>query len=211
MSSSRSGQAVGAGVNRNQIVVEITMFERFTERARKVMALANQQAQSYGHEYIGTEHMLLGLLMDGWGVGANLLRTMGANEANVRAELDKLIKRGPDTVAEGKLPMTPRAKAVVESAILEARNFSHHYVGTEHLLLGMLDQPGSPALAALASLGLQPEAIRKEATHLLGAKRSAKPAHGGGLSEVVQAWEDLSEDTRAAILDLVKKAKEGPV
>ena len=112
------------------------MFERFTDRARKVMALANQEAQRFNHEYIGTEHILLGLVKEGSGVGANVLKNLDVDLQKVRLEVEKLVKSGPDMVTMGKLPQTPRAKKVIEYAIEEARNLNHNYVGTEHLLLG---------------------------------------------------------------------------
>src|SRR5471030_2197627 len=114
------------------------MFERFTDRARKVMALANQEAQRFNHEYIGTEHILLGLVKEGSGVGANVLKNLDVDLRKVRLEVEKLVKSGPDMVTMGKLPQTPRAKKVVEYAMEEARNLNHNYVGTEHLLLGLI-------------------------------------------------------------------------
>src|SRR5512141_2039013 len=97
------------------------MFERFTDRARKVMALANQEAQRYNHEYIGTEHILLGLVKEGSGVGATVLKTMGVDIKKLRLEVEELVKSGSNMVAMGKLPQTPRAKRVVEYAVEEAR------------------------------------------------------------------------------------------
>src|SRR5512140_370234 len=113
------------------------MFERFTDRARKVMALANQEAQRFNHEYIGTEHILLGLVKEGSGVGANVLKNLDVDLRRVRLEVEKLIKSGPDPVAIGKLPLTPLAQKVTESAAREAVDLKHNYVGTEHVLLGL--------------------------------------------------------------------------
>ncbi|MDP6046857.1 MAG: Clp protease N-terminal domain-containing protein, partial [Phycisphaerae bacterium] len=145
------------------------MFERFTERARKVMALANQEAQRFNHEYIGTEHVLLGLIKEGSGVGANVLRNLGVDLPKVRMEIEKLVKAGPDMVTMGKLPQTPRAKKVVEYAIEEARNLNHNYVGTEHLLLGLLREHDGVAAQVLLNLGLKLEEVRGEVLSLLGA------------------------------------------
>src|SRR5712692_4422512 len=114
------------------------MYERFTDRARKVVQLANQEAQRLNHEYIGTEHILLGLIKEGSGVAANVLKNLDIDLQKVRKEIEKIVLSGPDTVKMGKLPQTPRAKKVVEHAIEEARNFNHNYVGTEHLLLGLV-------------------------------------------------------------------------
>src|SRR6266487_4642131 len=114
------------------------MFERFTDRARKVMALANQEAQRFNHEYIGTEHILLGLVKEGSGVGANVLKNLDVQLPKVRQEVEKLIKHGTEPSNLGKLPQTPRAKHVIALAIEEARGLNHNYVGSEHLLLGLI-------------------------------------------------------------------------
>ncbi|HMO27110.1 MAG TPA: ATP-dependent Clp protease ATP-binding subunit, partial [Tepidisphaeraceae bacterium] len=145
------------------------MFERFTDRARKVMALANQEAQRFNHEYIGTEHILLGLVKEGSGVGANVLKNLDVDLRKVRLEVEKLVKSGPEMVTMGKLPQTPRAKKVIEYAIEEARNLNHNYVGTEHLLLGLLREHDGVAAQVLMNLGLKLEEVRDEVLNLLGA------------------------------------------
>lgn len=145
------------------------MFERFTDRARKVMALANQEAQRFNHEYIGTEHILLGLVKEGSGVGANVLKNLDVDLRKVRLEVEKLVKSGPETVTMGKLPQTPRAKKVIEYAIEEARNLNHNYVGTEHLLLGLLREQDGVAAQVLMNLNLRLEDVREEVLNLLGA------------------------------------------
>ena len=145
------------------------MFERFTDRARKVMALANQEAQRFNHEYIGTEHILLGLVKEGSGVGANVLKNLDVDLRKVRLEVEKLVKSGPDMVTMGKLPQTPRAKKVIEYAIEEARSLNHNYVGTEHLLLGLLREHEGVAAQVLMNLGLKLEEVRDEVLNLLGA------------------------------------------
>ncbi|QOJ18391.1 MAG: ATP-dependent Clp protease ATP-binding subunit [Phycisphaeraceae bacterium] len=145
------------------------MFERLTDRARKVMALANQEAQRFNHEYIGTEHILLGLVKEGSGVGANVLKNLDVDLRKVRLEVEKLVKSGPEMVTMGKLPQTPRAKKVIEYAIEEARNLNHNYVGTEHLLLGLLREHDGVAAQVLMNLGLKLEQVREEVLNLLGA------------------------------------------
>ena len=145
------------------------MFERFTDRARKVMALANQEAQRFNHEYIGTEHILLGLVKEGSGVGANVLKNLDVDLRKVRLEVEKLVKAGPEMVTMGRLPQTPRAKKVIEYAIEEARNLNHNYVGTEHLLLGLLREHDGVAAQVLMNLGLKLEEVREEVLNLLGA------------------------------------------
>ncbi|MEM8756927.1 MAG: ATP-dependent Clp protease ATP-binding subunit [Planctomycetota bacterium] len=154
------------------------MFERFTDRARKVMALANQEAQRFNHEYIGTEHILLGLVKEGSGVGANVLKALGVDLRKVRLEVEKLVKQGPEMVTMGKLPQTPRAKKVIEYAIEEARNLNHNYVGTEHLLLGLLREHDGVAAQVLRNLGLKLEEVREEVLNLLGA--SGEEGDDGG-------------------------------
>jgi ATP-dependent Clp protease ATP-binding subunit ClpC len=145
------------------------MFERFTDRARKVMALANQEAQRFNHEYIGTEHILLGLVKEGSGVAANVLKNMDIDLKKLRLGIEKLVKSGPDMVTMGKLPQTPRAKKVIEHAIEEARALNHNYVGTEHILLGLLRETEGIAAQVLMNLGLKLEDVRQEVLNLLGA------------------------------------------
>jgi ATP-dependent Clp protease ATP-binding subunit ClpC len=162
------------------------MFERLTDRARKVMALANQEAQRFNHEYIGTEHILLGLVKEGSGVGANVLKNLGVDLRRVRLEVEKLVKSGPEMVTMGKLPQTPRAKKVIEYAIEEARSLNHNYVGTEHLLLGLLREHDGVAAQVLMNLGIKLEEVREEVLNLLGAgveqdeaPEGVEPAPGG--------------------------------
>ncbi|XAL99937.1 ATP-dependent Clp protease ATP-binding subunit [Phycisphaeraceae bacterium D3-23] len=159
------------------------MFERFTDRARKVMALANQEAQRFNHEYIGTEHILLGLVKEGSGVGANVLKNLNVDLRKVRLEVEKLVKSGPDMVTMGKLPQTPRAKKVIEFAIEEARTLNHNYVGTEHLLLGLLREHEGVAAQVLMNLGLKLEEVREEVLELLGAGVEPDEVDEGGKPE----------------------------
>jgi ATP-dependent Clp protease ATP-binding subunit ClpC len=145
------------------------MFERFTDRARKVMALANQEAQRFNHDVIGTEHILLGLVKEGSGVGATVLKNFDVDIKKLRLEVEKHVKSGPDMVTMGKLPQSPRAKKVIEYAIEEARALNHNYVGTEHILLGLLRESEGIAAQVLISLGLKLEDVRQEILNLLGA------------------------------------------
>ncbi|MFC1795414.1 Clp protease N-terminal domain-containing protein, partial [Planctomycetota bacterium] len=152
------------------------MFERFTDRARKVMALANQEAQRFNHEYIGTEHILLGLVKEGSGVGATVLKNLDIDIKKLRFGVEKHVKSGPDMVTMGKLPQTPRAKKVIEYAIEEARSLNHNYVGTEHILLGLLRESEGIAAQVLLDLGLKLEDVRQEVLNLLGAGVDDGPA-----------------------------------
>ncbi|HEY4760402.1 MAG TPA: Clp protease N-terminal domain-containing protein, partial [Thermoguttaceae bacterium] len=144
------------------------MYERFTDRARKVMQLANQEAQRFNHEYIGTEHILLGLIKEGSGVAANVLKNLDVDLRKIRLEVEKLVQSGPDMVTMGKLPQTPRAKKVIEYSMEEARNLGHNYVGTEHILLGLLREQEGVAAQVLMNLGLKLEEVREEVLNLLG-------------------------------------------
>jgi ATP-dependent Clp protease ATP-binding subunit ClpA len=144
------------------------MYERFTDRARKVMQLANQEAQRFNHEYIGTEHILLGLVKEGSGVAANVLKNLDIDLRKIRLEVEKIVQSGPDMVNMGKLPQTPRAKKVIEHSIDEARGLAHNYVGTEHILLGLLREVEGVASQVLTNLGLKLEKVREETLNLLG-------------------------------------------
>ena len=144
------------------------MYERFTDRARKVMQLANQEAQRFNHEYIGTEHMLLGLVKEGTGVAANVLKNLEVDLRKIRLEVEKLVQSGPEMITMGKLPQTPRAKKVIEYSMEEARNLNHNFVGTEHILLGLLREQEGVAAQVLMNLGLKLEEVRDEVLNLLG-------------------------------------------
>src|ERR671911_620693 len=156
------------------------MYERFTDRARKVMQLANQEAQRFNHEYIGTEHILLGLVKEGSGVAANVLKNLDVDLRKIRLEVEKIVQSGPDMVTMGKLPQTPRAKKVIEYAMEEARNLNHNYVGTEHLLLGLLREQEGVAAQVLMNLGLKLEDVREEVLNLLGHNPMPNEGSGGG-------------------------------
>jgi ATP-dependent Clp protease ATP-binding subunit ClpC len=156
------------------------MYERFTDRARKVMQLANQEAQRFNHEYIGTEHILLGLVKEGSGVAANVLKNLDIDLRRIRLEVEKIVQAGPDMVTMGKLPQTPRAKKVIEYSIEEARNLNHNYVGTEHLLLGLLREQEGVAAQVLINLGLKLEDVREEVLNLLGHNMDQGESSSGG-------------------------------
>ena len=153
------------------------MYERFTDRARKVMQLANQEAQRFNHEYIGTEHILLGLVKEGSGVAANVLKNLDVDLRKIRLEVEKLVQSGPEMVTMGKLPQTPRAKKVIEYSMEEARHLNHNYVGTEHILLGLLREQEGVAAQVLMNLGLKLEEVREEVLNLLGHDMESE---GGG-------------------------------
>src|SRR6478735_9368786 len=198
--TARSGDNRRIGVDR--------MYERFTDRARKVMQLANQEAQRFNHEYVGTEHVLLGLIKEGSGVAATVLRNMDVDLRKIRNEIEKIVQAGPEMVTMGKLPQTPRAKKVIEYAIEEARNLNHNYVGTEHLLLGLLREQEGVAAQVLMNLSLKLEEVREEVLNLLGHGMDA-----GGEGERAAAKGNKSKTKTPALdsfgRDLTELAREG--
>ena len=164
------------------------MYERFTDRARKVMQLANQEAQRFNHEYIGTDHVLLGLVKEGSGVAANVLKNLDVDLRKIRLEVEKLVQSGPEMVTMGKLPQTPRAKKVLEYSMEEARSLNHNYVGTEHILLGLLREQEGVAAQVLMNLGMKLEDVREEVLNLLGhglenGEQDERSRHDSGSSE----------------------------
>lgn len=146
------------------------MYERFTDRARRVMHLANQEARRFNHDYIGTEHILLGLIKEGTGVAAKVLQNLDVNFRKIRLELEKIIQAGPTPAPKGKLPQTPRTQKVIHYAIEEARSLNHNYVGTEHLLLGLLREEEDECVGAivLVNLGLSLSVVRDQVLQLIG-------------------------------------------
>src|SRR5918992_711203 len=169
------------------------MYERFTDRARKVMQLANQEAQRFNHEYIGTEHILLGLVKEGSGVAANVLKNLDVDLRKIRLEVEKLVQSGPEMVTMGKLPQTPRAKKVIEYSMEEARNLNHNYVGTEHILLGLLREQEGVAAQVLMNLGLKLEEVREEVLNLLGHGLDDGGSERGGREAAVGAESSPSQ------------------
>ena len=134
-------------------------FNRFTERARKVLNLAQEEAQRFQHNYIGTEHLLLGLVREGDGVAAKVLTDMGVELSRVRNSVESIIGRG-ERVVPGEVGLTPRAKKVFELAVDEARNLHHHYIGTEHLLLGLIREGEGIGAGVLENFGLNLQEVR---------------------------------------------------
>lgn len=174
------------------------MFEIFTDRARKVMALANQEAQRLNHEYIGTEHMLLGLAKEGSGVGANVMRNLDVDLRRVRLEAESLVRAGPHTVTMGKLPTTPRANLVIENARKESVGLGHNYIGTEHLLLGLMLDSGGVAGQVLEKLGLTLDKIKAGILGLLSGQAeglvSSAPAPETPSQVLPKEWQPPTDD-----------------
>jgi len=184
------------------------MFEKFTDRARKVINLARQEAERLGHEFIGTEHILLGLVKEGSGVAANVLENLDVDLEKVRIEVEKYVSTPGETMsAASSLPFTPKAKKVLELAMEEARNLEHNYIGTEHLLLGLLRESEGMAAQVLLNLGVKLEDVRAEVMELLGAEPAAEPQAGEG--PAAQTGESPTPALDSFGRDLTQLAREG--
>ena len=155
------------------------MFDRFTDRARRVIILARKEADRFNHNYIGTEHLLLGLIRLGQGVAVNVLRGMGIDFETIRIEVEKAVGSGPETKVIGDIPLTARAKKVIELAVEEARNLNHTYIGTEHLLLGLLQEGEGVASKILRSLNVDLEKTRQEVLRELQTTMEQQPREEG--------------------------------
>jgi len=147
-------------------------FDKFTERARKVLSLAQEEAQRFQHNHIGTEHLLLGLVREGEGVAAKVLSNLGVELNKVRSAVEFIIGRG-DRIVLGVSGLTPSAKKVIELAVDEARRLNHHYIGTEHLLLGLASEEKGIAAGVLESLGVNLEKVRTQTIQVLGQSRAS--------------------------------------
>ncbi|HDL10021.1 MAG TPA: ATP-dependent Clp protease ATP-binding subunit, partial [Candidatus Omnitrophica bacterium] len=184
------------------------MFNRFTERARKVIILAKEEAKRFNHDYIGTEHLLLGLIREGEGVAATVLRSMGVDLSQVRVEIEKLVQPGPASIMSGDIPFTPQAKKAIELAMDEANAMGHNYIGTEHLLLGLIREGEGVAYQVLSNLGLDLNRVREAIMDILGAPSNPMGGIGtvGGRSKTpaLDAFgRDLTSLAREGKLDPV--------
>jgi len=157
------------------------MFERFTEKAIKVIMLAQEEARRLGHNFVGTEQVLLGLIGEGTGIAAKTLKTMGVNLKDARVEVEKIIGRGSGFVAV-EIPFTPRAKRVLELSWDEARQLGHNYIGTEHLLLGLIREGEGVAARVLENLGVDLNKIRSNVVKMLGESKPQAVSSGAGSS-----------------------------
>jgi ATP-dependent Clp protease ATP-binding subunit ClpC len=147
-------------------------FDKFTERARKVLSLAQEEAQRLQHHYIGTEHLLLGLVREGEGVAANVLSNLGVDLNEVRYAVEAIIGR-EDRIVPGEIGLTPRAKKVLELAVDEARRLNHHSIGSEHLLLGLAREGEGIGAGVLQSLGVRLEKVRTETIRVLNQQKNS--------------------------------------
>jgi len=180
------------------------MFERFTEKAIKVVMLAQEEARRLGHNFVGTEQILLGLIGEGTGIAAKVLKSMGVNLKEARVEVEKIIGRGSGFVAV-EIPFTPRAKRVLELSLEEARQLGHNYIGSEHLLLGLLREGEGVAARVLENLGADPAKIRTQVIRMVGESQEAVGAASGTTAGGTNKTPTLEEYGT----NLTKQAEEG--
>merc|ERR1719502_1327413 len=184
------------------------MFERFTEKAIKVVMLAQEEARRLGHNFVGTEQLLLGLIGESTGIAAKVLKSMGITLKDTRSEVEKIIGRGSGFVAV-EIPFTPRAKRVLELALEEARHLGHHYIGTEHLLLGLLREGEGVAARVLENLGADATKIRTQVIKMVGEEKEQVGAGVGGaggnskLPTLEEYGTNLTEQAKSGKLDPV--------
>ncbi|HEY2554739.1 MAG TPA: ATP-dependent Clp protease ATP-binding subunit [Candidatus Cybelea sp.] len=179
------------------------MWEPFTERARRSIVLAQEEAQRLGNNYIGTEHILLGIISEGESLAAKVLESLGVNLAKVRQEVEAIVGRGGQTVQQ-EMVFTPRAKRVIELAFEEARQLNHNYIGTEHLLLGLIREGEGVAARVLTNLGVDPAKVRVQTTSLLGAEGQPQAPKGKSKTPTLDAYgRDLTQLARDNKLDPV--------
>jgi ATP-dependent Clp protease ATP-binding subunit ClpC len=156
-------------------------FEKFSERARRVLSLAQEEAQRFNHNYIGTEHILLGLVRESEGTAAKVLAGLGIELTKIRSAVEFIIGKGEST-SSGEIGLTPRAKKVIELAVDEARRLNHHYIGTEHLLIGLMREGEGVAACVLESLGVTLDKVRGETGSVLNRRGSSSQTKGGSRS-----------------------------
>ena len=148
------------------------MFERFTDRARRVVVLAQEEARMLNHDYVGTEHILVALIREGGGVAAQALESLGITEEAARQQVEEIVGPGQTGPQRGHLPFTPRAKKVLQLALREAIALGHGYIGTEHILLGLVRESEGVAIRVLNGLGVDPNRVRQQVIQLVSARRA---------------------------------------
>src|SRR5215469_15161323 len=177
------------------------MFERFTDRARRVVVLAQEEARLLNHNYIGTEHILLGLIREGQGVAAQVLESLGISLEAVRQHVEEIIGQGQEA-PPGHIPFTPRAKKVLELSLREALQLGHNYIGTEHILLGLIREGEGVAAQVLVRLGADLNRVRQQVIQLVHGHQGKEPAAAGlparGVSRV-ESLLDVLEKRLAAV------------
>ena len=195
----------------------MAMFNRFTERARRVILLAKEEAKRFNHDYIGTEHLLLGLIREGEGVAAAVLMSLGLDPSKIRTEVERLVQPNPSGSVSGDIPFTPKAKKAIELAMEEARQLGHNYIGTEHLLLGLIKEGEGVASEVLLNLGLDADKVKDEVMQILGSvtpdftmgepEKSSAPGGGGTVKTKTPAIDSFGRN----LTDLAKQGKLDPV
>ena len=168
------------------------MFQRFTDRARRAAQLAQEEARLLRHNYVGTEHLLLGLLYEGEGVAASALGSLGITREDVRAQIEEIIGSGQSRVT-GQIPFTPRAKKVLELSLREALRLGHHYIGTEHILLGLLREGEGLAARVLVALGADHARVRERVLDVLTGRCEQADPQAQLAGDLVQAAEELTQ------------------
>jgi ATP-dependent Clp protease ATP-binding subunit ClpC len=182
------------------------MFERFTDRARRVIVLAQEEARLLNHNYLGTEHILLGLIHEGEGVAAKALESMNISLEAVRAQVQDIIGEGQQSPSGSHIPFTPRAKRVLELTLREALQLGHNYIGTEHILLGLIREGEGVAAQVLIKLGAELSRVRQQVIELLsGYQGKEQVAVGGGAEPTPQGSTVLDQYGR----NLTQAAREG--
>jgi hypothetical protein len=179
------------------------MFERFTERARQVVVLAQEEARTLKHNYIGTEHILLGLLREEEGLAARVLESLDITVERVRAQVVRIVGSGEE-VTSGQIPFTPRAKKVLELALREALSLGHNYIGTEHILLGLVRENEGVAARILLDFDADSEKIRNEVIRMLSGAAPPRAATEPTIEAINQAW------SRDVVQPAARRDVEGP-
>src|SRR5579884_3861214 len=187
----------------------MSMWEPFTERARRSIVLAQEEAQRLGNNYIGTEHILLGIISEGESLAAKVLETLGVNLAKVRQEVEAIVGRGGQTVQQ-EMVFTPRAKRVIELAFEEARQLNHNYIGTEHLLLGLIREGEGVAARVLTNLGVDPAKVRVQTTSLLGAEGQPPAPKGKSKTPTLDPVIGRANEIERVIQILSRRTKNNP-
>ena len=188
------------------------MFERFTDRARRVVVLAQEEARSLDHSYIGTEHILLGLIHEGEGVASSALEALGISLDDIRGDIESIVGRG-DNAPVGNIPFTPRAKKVLELSLREALQLGHNYIGTEHILLGLIREGDGVGAQVLVKRGATLERVRQEVLGLLAGSQAGEPSaaepalHDQPRCPKCRGW--LSETAAYRVLEVPAAAEEG--
>jgi ATP-dependent Clp protease ATP-binding subunit ClpA len=195
------------------------MFERFTDRARRVMLLAEEEARRLNHDHVGTEHILLGLVLEGEGVAARALESLGISLQAVREEVEESIGRGQQA-PPGRIPYTPRAKKTLELSLREALHLGHHYIGTEHILLGVIREGEGPAAQALVNLGGDLNRVRQQVIQVLhgyqgnvplSVRATSRPGQAGrGRRKLLSQILDRVDSMESRLTALERRVGTGP-